>query len=98
MEVSPELLLGLLSIVFPPIIGAFGFKLHQAKNTVKDVTREKETAVQTMTQERDIVTLKTTTVVTFLTTIMAALEDETITTKEAKKIKTQMEGILGLMK
>ena len=79
-----QILTILLGTVLPAIIGLMGGKWQQAKGQMKDGLHQ-----------MDMVKLKVNQSVTLAHTIAEALEDDKITTEEAKRIGKQVRAILG---
>ena len=86
-----EAIIAILGITIPVLGSTLGIKWQQAKTEVQKVTNE----IQKVVHTGEMVTvLKLTQALNLIDIISTALEDDTITAKEAKQIKAQIQNIV----
>ena len=90
MTLELEAIVALLGIAIPVIGSTLGIKWQQAKNEVQKATHE----IQKVVHTGEMASIKITQALNLIDIISAALEDDTITAKEAKQIKAQILNIV----
>ena len=90
MTLEIEAIIAILGITIPVLGSTLGIKWQQAKTEVQKVTNE----IQKVVHTGEMVTIKINQALNLIDIISSALEDDTITAKEAKQIKAQIQNIV----